>query len=171
MAGPFEEARDRVADYRPAAMPDVHRPGRVGADELDHRLAPAGGVAVAESLLFPEERTQLPEEEPLRDPQVQETRSRDLHLLERAVGILDAIDDGLRERPRIGLRGPGRAGVLLLQHHRRVASEVAVSGILGRVELNRCALRRQESVLRAPVEGALEDLRDLGLHHEDTGSP
>ena len=171
MAGPFEEARDRVADYRPAAMPDVHRPGRVGADELDHRLAPTRRVGVAESFLLPPHRSQLAKEESLGDDQIQESRSGDLHLLQRPIGIFDPIDDGLRERPRIGLRGPGRPGVLLLQHHRRVASEVAVSGILGRVELNRGALRRQESVLRAPVEGALEDLRDLGLHHEDTGSP
>src|SRR4051812_35520492 len=168
---PFEEPGDRVADDRPPSMADVHRPGRVGAHELDHGLAPARGIGVAESLLLAPHRAELAEEEPPRDAQVEEPRSGDLHLRKGAVRIFDALDDRLRKRPGIGLGGTDRLGMLLLQRHRRIAGEVPVVGIFRRVELHRRSLRRQEPIPRAPVEGTLENLRDLALHHEDTGSP
>ena len=43
----LQDPRERVAHHRPAGVPEVQRPGRVGRDELDVDPLPAQGVVVA----------------------------------------------------------------------------------------------------------------------------
>src|SRR5207249_10116817 len=67
----------------PASVADVHRPGRIRADELDHRPASGAGLAVAEAVALAPDRFQLAVPDVARQPDVEEARPGDLDLLEQ----------------------------------------------------------------------------------------
>src|SRR5690606_758179 len=74
-AGEGEQPGEGVAEDRAAGMPDVHRPGRVGGDELDVDLAPAAEGRAAEAAAGGKDRRNDREPARLVDPEVEEARA------------------------------------------------------------------------------------------------
>src|SRR5439155_15018039 len=119
---------DPVAEPGPASVADVHRPGRIRADELDHRPASGAGLAVAEAVALAPDRFQLAVPDVARQPDVEEARPGDLDLLEQTLRVVQTFDNRLRQLARIRFCN-------LLQNQGRVDREIAVLGLLGRLDL------------------------------------
>ena len=85
MSGEGEHARERISKRGMAATCDGQRPGRVGAHELDqHALALCFGDHVgAEPLTLVADRLHGRAEPAIGEEEVEESRPRDLHPVER----------------------------------------------------------------------------------------
>ncbi len=126
---PFDEARERVAQRRLAAVADVQRPGRIRRDELDHHALAAPRIAATETLALGED---VPDHRlPRRagDEDVDEPGAGDLDLLHQ-FGGRQRGHQRLREFARISLQ---RLRVL----ERDIRREVAVLRLLRAIELDR----------------------------------
>src|SRR5207248_6102656 len=85
----LQQIRHHVADHSAAAVADVHRPGGIGTDELDHGARALAGVAAAEAVaLFPD-RAHLAMPDAAGEPQVQAARTGDLDVLDDLLRVLD----------------------------------------------------------------------------------
>ena len=152
---PFDEARERVAQRRLPAVPDVQRSGRIGRDELDHHALAAPGVAAAEPLALGED---VPDHRlPRRagDEDVDEPGAGDLDLLHQ-IGGRQRGHQRLREFARISLQ---RLCVL----ERDIRREVAVLRLLRAIELD----ERAGALRRDGGEPAGQIHLELGtkIHH------
>jgi hypothetical protein len=124
-AGEGEKIGERIAEDRAPAMADMHRSGRVGGDIFYvHRFAFADGALPIGALLQHHAEHARPEGR--CKCQVDEAWAGDLDLLDMTIGS-DQGRDALGQSPRQLAGGLG-------QHHGRVGGEVAVGGVLRRLE-------------------------------------
>ncbi len=127
-AGERHQTRHRVAEHRAAAMADVQRAGRIGADELDQHPPSAADVRPAE--LGPLDLAEDLRPESRREAEVEIAGTGDLDVGEQARGILDVVDDRLGDRDRRLALGARQA-----ERHRR--GEVAERRVLGDLKKQR----------------------------------
>jgi len=124
--GPFEQAGQRIAHHRAAAMAHVHRPGRVGRDIFD--IDPAACTNAGTAILIAQRGDGLELGQPRagRKPQVDEPRP----------GNVGA--DDRRLRTQLGGNRLGQAtrigACALGQHHSRVGRQIAMRRIARRFE-------------------------------------
>ncbi len=140
-AGEGEKIGERIAEHGAPAMADMHGAGRVGRDIFDvHRFAFAdGALAIGGALL--EHHAQHARPEGRRKCQIDEARSGDLDLVDVRVGG-EQRHDALGQRARGRVRGLG-------QHHGGIGGEIAVGGVLRRLERDAfdARLRRHDAVM------------------------
>ena len=151
-SGVGEQRRQRIADHRPAAMPHVHRPGRVGRDifDVDRLARPHRRAAIVGAV--GEDRAEFGLPDARIEADVEEARPGDLGA--RDVGDADEI---LRDADRdlAGLH-PRR----LRQHHRGVGRKVAVGRIARAFDGDMPRIESRRQVARADEVG--ERVGDVG---------
>ena len=161
--GRFEQARQRVADHRAAAVAHVHRPGRVGRDVFDVDRGPAALAGTAIGGAERRQRAQLGQPGGFRQPQVDEPRPGDL---------------GARDFGQLRQFGGQRFGQLarvdprrLAQHHRRVGRQVAVRGIARRLDRDRTASQTpgQRAGCLQRIERSVEMIGECGVESLGSG--
>ena len=125
MARRIEQARQRIAHHRAAAVAHVHRASGVGGDIFD--VHPAARAHRGASVTFTQraDRAHFFYPGAIRDAQVDETRPRNFGGFDIRLSI-EMLDDLLRQRARIGFRGLG-------QHYRGVRRDIAVRGVARRL--------------------------------------
>ena len=131
--GEFEQAGERIAYHRAAAMPHVHRPGRVGRDILDIDRRTRADRRAAIAALGLEDLVQLGAPDVVGQREIDEAGAGDRDG-RNFVELAQLGGDLLRQRPRIGRRGLG-------EHHRRVGREIAVRDVARRLHRNRASLQ------------------------------
>ena len=146
----FEQAGERIADHRAAAMPHVHRPGRIGRDifDIDPLARPDRAAAIA--IAFAEHRRELAPPRVVGQPQVDEPRPRDADFDDVGQGFQLGRDQS-GKRARVG---PGSLG----EHHRGIGREVAMGSIARRLDRDRLAIepRRERALGFKGVEDFVE---------------
>jgi len=154
VAGPLEDACQGVAVGGMAGRGDRHRPGRVGAHELQVHVLAAGARAVVFARL--EQRREGVQVPAVRHEQIEEARAGDLYALDgRAQPLPQPLAEPLRDHPRRLAHGRR-------QQHRRVGRVVAEVGPRGAVELQ----ARAAAVARQVGGGLLHCAGELcdGVH-------
>ena len=106
VAGGAHQVGQGTAEGRAAAVSDMQRAGRVGADELNLDLLPAAGLGVTVSGAGVEDFLQQLMEPVRFQIKIDKTRSGDFRAVQP--GKLDPPHDRLGDLPGIGLEGPGR---------------------------------------------------------------
>ena len=151
-AARFEQAGERVADHRAAAMAHVQRPGRVGRDIFDVDPLALADRRAAVGVAFAEDRAKLVAPGIGRELEVDEARPRHLDRGDRGKRLQLGRDQP-GERARVGARRLG-------QHHRRIGRKVAVRGVARRLDRDRPPLEpgRQRAVGFKLVEHSVEKL-------------
>ncbi len=137
VAGPLEERGDRVAERGAPAVPDVERAGRVGRDELHHDGEPAPQVAAAIRAACAHELAQLPVQEGVAEPEVDESVPGDLRRIDAEGRKVDALEQPLGDLPR-------RLSQARREGERDVGGKVAERGIRRPLEGGIDAVRRPE---------------------------
>ena len=146
MARELEQAGERIADNRAAAMAHMHRPGRVGRDIFDvHALA---GAQRRAPIGWTERRDggELAAPGIVGQREVDEAGTGDRSRGYTGIG-LDMPDDAFRQRARVGGGGFG-------QHHGGVGGEVAMRGVARRFDGHAGArrVRRQRTLVFERIE-------------------
>ena len=106
VAGGTHQVGQSTAEGRAAAVSDVQRAGRVGADEFDLDLLPAAGLGVAVSVAGVEDFLQQLVQPVRFQIKIDKARSGDFRAVQP--GKLDPAHDRFSDLPGIGLEGPGR---------------------------------------------------------------
>jgi hypothetical protein len=136
--GELEQAGERIAHHRAAAMAHVHRAGRVGRDifDVDGRAGAHGRAAIIVAGV--EDRRQLAAPGVVGQRQVDEARAGDRDRGD-LVELLQLGADLLGQRARIGA---GRLG----EHHRGVGRQVAMRRVARRLHRDRPSLQSRGQV-------------------------
>ncbi len=140
IAGKGEQIGERIAEHRPARMPDMHRPGRVGRDIFDIGRLGLAHVRAPIILAPLQHRAQHTRPERLAQGQVDETGPGNLELGD--IGIV--LEPGNERGGNIA----GRHARGLGEHHGRIRGDVAVRRIARRLDrqLGQVDLFRQDAV-------------------------
>jgi hypothetical protein len=159
VSGRLEEAGHAVAQHGVSPVADRERARGVGRDELQKRPFAPSDVGSPVRILLPEDAVQEVVPPGLRENEVDEPRPRHLDSLEKMLGILDRIDDAVRDLPGRAPQGPR-------QHERDVRGKVPVLGRLRRSELHagHSIGHRRVDLPNHALRGAHEDLLDVLAH-------
>ena len=160
-AGELQQAGERVAHHRAAAMAHVHRAGRVRRDILDVDDNPRRCVRAAVIVAGCRDRRQLGAPRLVGEPHVDEARPGDVDL--RHVGY-GAQLFGQRGGERARVR-PRRLG----EHHGRVGGEVAMRGVARRLDRDVRAVEpaRQRARGNEAIEGGVQVRGELRVERHN----
>ena len=123
-AGGVQHGRQAVAQRAPARVAHVHRPGRVGRDELHHDLFPFSPVAAAVVRPAALDLAEDVDVEAAVEEEIEESGPGDFHPVEGSAVQPDPVRHRLRDFARGHAEGP-RAD------HGRVRRAVAVRAVRG----------------------------------------
>ena len=122
----LQQAAQRVAEHRAAAMADMHRPGRIGRDVFDVDLGAAADRAFAVGHIFAQHGAQLVGPDLGLEGEIDEAGTCDLDGGDQIVGA-QLFGDLVGEIARLGPR-------LLGEHHRGVRRHVAMGRVARRFD-------------------------------------
>ena len=122
----IQQAAQRIAEHRAAAMADMHRPGRIGRDVFDIDLGAVADRAFAVGRAFAQHREQFGRPDLGLQGEIDEAGTGDLDGSHQIVGA-QFFRDLVGELARLDL------GVLG-QHHRGVGRHVAMARIARRLD-------------------------------------
>ena len=149
-----EQARERVAEYRAAPVPDVQRPGRIGRAVLD--VDPPAAAQIHRPVIAPgrERDLDLRAPEIVAQAQVDEAGRRYRHLLD----VGGRAQPGGKQLGQLQRRAPRR----FRQHQRGVGRGIAVRRITRRLDGDALEVERLGQLAR--VLAGRDRLQDVRAH-------
>ena len=153
-----QQARQRVADRRGAAVADMQRAGRVGRDVFHAHGHAVAALVAAVILALLEHARGFVGIRGGAEVEVDEARAGDLDAGHVAAGR-ERIDQRLGQRTRVAARGLG-------QQHRGIGGEIAVFAGLGTLddEIRRDGIGRQGAVGAQGFDALADQGTEQGFH-------